>query len=356
MWYKAVAKPLFFRLDPEHAHRLAFATGRLIGDVDWLRSLVAQRYGRPDPILASEHYGLRYPSPIGTAAGFDKNAELVRVLPALGFGHMEVGSVTALPSSGNPRPRLFRLPEDQALINRMGLNNRGCDAISARLIGFRSDVPVSVNVAKTHDSRILGADAVRDYARSVEVMESVADLIVLNVSCPNTEEGKTFEDPVAFSELVQAVRSRKPVLVKFSPDVDERTLERLTAIALDAGITGFVAVNTSTRRDGLATSAQRLATIGKGGLSGRPLRDRAVDTVRILKRMVPAESTVISVGGISDIQDVVGRLRAGAHLVQMYTGLVYEGPLLAHRLNRQLAELIRQDGASSLAEWLTASQ
>jgi dihydroorotate dehydrogenase len=356
MWYKAVAKPLFFRLDPEHAHRLAFAAGRLMGDVDWIRGLLARRIGRPDPILASTHFGLRFPSPIGTAAGFDKNAELVRVLPALGFGHMEVGSVTALPSSGNPRPRLFRLPEDQALINRMGLNNRGCDAISARLTGFRSEVPLTVNVAKTHDPRILGADGVRDYARSVEVMQSVADLIVLNVSCPNTDDGKTFEDPAAFRDLVHAVRSRKPVMVKFSPDVDERTLETLTAIAVDAGISGFVAVNTSTRREGLATSQRRLTSIGKGGLSGRPLRTQAVETLRLLKRMVPAESILVSVGGISDIQDVVSRLRAGAQLVQIYTGLVYEGPLLAHRLNRQLADLIRQDGAGSLAEWLTASQ
>lgn len=356
MWYKALAKPLLFRLDPERAHRFTFRIGRALGDADWMRVALAARYGHPDPVLASERFGLRYPSPIGTAAGFDKNADLVRVLPAVGFGHMEIGSVTALPSAGNPRPRLFRLPDDRALINRMGLNNQGADAIAARLTGFRAAVPLAVNIAKTHDPRILGDDAIRDYVRSVEVMEAAADHIVLNVSCPNTEEGKTFEEPGAFRELLAAVRTRKPLSVKFSPDVDDRTLETLTAIALDAGVRGFTAVNTSVRRDGLATSAERLAAIGRGGLSGRPLRDPALRTLRFLRQVLPSDATLTSVGGISDITDVLARFRAGAHLVQIYTGLIYEGPMLAARMNRELASVIKRDGASSLDEWLRASR
>lgn len=356
MWYKAVAKPVLFRLDPERAHHLTFWTARAVAGSPTLRGVLARRYGRPDPLLASERQGLRFPSPIGTAAGFDKNAELVGILPAMGFGHMEIGSVTALPSAGNPRPRLFRLPEDQALINRMGLNNLGAEAVAARLAGIRADVPLGINIAKTHDPRILGDDAIRDYVRSVVVMEPVADHLVLNVSCPNTEEGKTFEDPGAFRELLTAVRSTKPLSVKFSPDVDDGTLETLVGIALDAGITGFTAVNTSVRRDGLRTSSARLADIGRGGLSGRPLRDSALRTLQVLRSLLPADATITSVGGISDIGDVMTRLKAGAHRVQIYSGLIYEGPLLAWRLNRQLAAAIRRDGASSLDEWLRASR
>lgn len=355
MWYHSIAKPVLFGLDPETAHALTFRIGRVMARSDRIRGWMAARYARPDPVLASSYHGRVYPSPIGSAAGFDKNAALVDILPCLGFGHLEVGSVTAMPSAGNPRPRLFRLPADCALINRMGLNNEGAELVARRLAGTVAQVPLGVNVAKTHDPSILGDRAVRDYAFSVDRVEPVADHIVLNVSCPNTEEGKTFEDPVAFSELLSEVRSSKPLYVKFSPDLSVPDLERLVRIANDAGIKGYVASNTSLDRSGLATSAEELASIGRGGLSGRPIRQASMRLLRILAANVTSDTVLVSVGGIRTIDEVVESFKAGANLIQVYTGLVYEGPMLVHRLNLGLTDRLRQEGAT-LTDWIRASR
>lgn len=354
MWYKSVVRPLFFRMDPETAHNLTFAVAERLGGFSSTRAFTRAIAGKPDPRLSTRVFGHTFPSPIGTAAGFDKNGRLVRILPELGFGFMEVGSATALPSEGNARPRMFRLPQDQALINRMGLNNHGAQALAAHLGSLpKPAVPVGVNVAKTHDPKILGEAAIRDYAASVSLLAPHAAYIALNVSCPNTEEGKTFEEPQALRDLLDAVRCDVPMLVKFSSDIHERDLMPLIDICEDHEVAGYIAVNTSTDRGSLNTPAHVLESIGRGGLSGQPLRGHAMRVLRAIRASVPAQRTLISVGGISTVQDVVDRINAGADLVQIYTALVYEGPMLAARLNRELSAWLDHQGCT-LAEYVRA--
>ena len=347
MWYKSLARPLFFRMDPEAAHDLTFSIAERMGQSRMARSAARRLAHTPDPRLATSVLGHTFPSPIGTAAGFDKNARLTRILPELGFGFMEIGSATAHPSQGNPKPRMFRLPQDQALINRMGLNNIGAEALAARLASQPTPaVPLGINIAKTHDPKILGDAAVRDYATSVRFLAPHAAYIALNVSCPNTEEGKTFEEPQALRDLLDAVDTDVPILVKFSSDIQERELIPLLDICESHDVAGYIAVNTSTDRSSLITPAHQLESIGRGGLSGRPLRSDAMRILSILRSNTPKHRTVISVGGVSTAEDVLTRLEAGADLVQVYTALVYEGPMLVSRLNKELTHWLERQGTT----------
>lgn len=347
MWYKSVVRPLFFRMDPETAHNLTFSVAERLGGYTSTRAIARAIAGVPDPRLSTTVLGHSFPSPIGTAAGFDKNGRLIRILPELGFGFMEVGSATANASEGNARPRLFRLPQDQALINRMGLNNHGAAALAQKLsTSPPSAIPLGINVAKTHDPKILGDAALRDYATSVSLLAPHAAYIALNVSCPNTEEGKTFEEPQALRELLDAVRCDAPMLVKFSSDIQDRDLLPLLEICEDHDVAGYIAVNTSIDRSSLITPAHLLESIGRGGLSGAPLRSDAQRVLNVIRQNTPATRTVISVGGISTTEDVLTRLEAGANLVQLYTALVYEGPMLVARMNRELASWLEREGTT----------
>jgi dihydroorotate dehydrogenase len=334
-------------MDPETAHNLTFSLAERLGKYSSSRALARAIAGKPDPRLSSTVLGHSFPSPIGTAAGFDKNGLLIHILPELGFGFMEVGSATANASEGNARPRMFRLPQDQALINRMGLNNHGAAALAEKLrTSPPSAIPLGINVAKTHDPKILGDAALRDYATSVSLLAPHAAYIALNVSCPNTEEGKTFEEPQALRELLDAVRCDVPMLVKFSSDIQERELLPLLEICEDHNVAGYIAVNTSTDRSSLITPAHALETIGRGGVSGRPLASDAMRVLSVIRANTPAHRAVISVGGISTTEDVLSRLEAGANLVELYTALVYEGPMLVARMNRELSSWLEREGTT----------
>ncbi len=306
--------------------------------------------------------GLHFANPVGLAAGFDKNAELVRFWPSVGFGFAEAGSVTALPSEGNPRPRAFRLPADRALINRMGLNNVGAIAVAAHLAELRKPegFVLGINVAKTHDAAILGDEAIEDFRTSVHHLLPFADYLALNVSCPNTAEGKTFEEPEALDALLSAVMEERatqnssvPVLVKFSPHASVQhmgNVDELVALSLEHGVEGFIATNTASDREGLRSSKARLADIGEGGLSGRPLATRSTALVRHLFRKTKGAVPIIGVGGIDLPETAYERIRAGASLVQLYTGLVYEGPALIKRINKGLVRFLERDGFGSIGE------
>ena len=373
--YRRLLRPLLFRLDAEDAHAWGVRAGRL-GQL--LPALVNGLFGAADERLEQTVWGLRFRNPVGLAAGFDKNAELVRFWASLGFGHAEVGSVSARPSAGNARPRAFRLPHDGALVNRMGLNNDGAAAVAARL-GATAAPPgfvVGVNVAKTHSPDILGAAGVEDFRRSVRALLPHADYLALNVSCPNTAEGKTFEAPDALDELLAAVaeevggavhpprppspvprpsaRSAPPLLVKLSPPavggIDAVATDELVQICLGHGVDGFITTNTASDRDGLATPPGALDRVGRGGLSGRPLAARATALTRHLYRATEGRTPLVGVGGVDSAEAAYARIRAGASLVQVYTGLVYEGPGLVGRINRGLVRLLERDGFGSVTE------
>lgn len=353
MVYRNLIKPALFRLEAEKAHNLAYRFAKTASGNDVLKGLARLLYGYRSPKLAQNIWGLSFPGPVGLAAGFDKNGHIPEIMGAAGFGFVEVGSITARPSAGNPPPRLFRLPEDRALVNRMGLNNDGAQTVTKRLEKKRSTVPTGVNIAKTHDPSLTGDDAIEDYLHSFRQAREVADYITLNISCPNTSDGKTFEEPKALEDLLSALRIRDdarsvPTLVKFSPDLAREELHSLLEVCEDHRINGYVATNTSSSRERLNTGRRALRRMGEGGLSGLPLLPRSLRMVRWIRKATNARKPIIGVGGIDSFESALEMLRAGADLLQVYTGLVYEGPGLAARINRSLVRHLNREGNKSI--------
>lgn len=354
-------RPLLFQLDAERAHGLGVGAAKLVQAAS--PRLVEPLFAFEHTALRQSLWGLDFANPVGLAAGFDKNARLVPFWTSLGFGFAEVGSVSAEPSAGNPQPRAFRLPRDRALINRLGLNNDGAAAVAERLRAQGAPRrPLGINLAKTHDPQIMGAAAQADFRRSFRHLAPQAGYVTLNVSCPNTREGKTFEAPDALGALLETIFAERaalnldvPVLVKLSPPERARaTLGDETAaavrVALDHGVHGFVATNTASDRAGLQTPAARLDAIGRGGLSGRPLAGRATAFVRALYRHTEGAVPLIGVGGVDSAAAAYAKIRAGASLVQLYTALVYEGPGLVRRIKKGLVRLLERDGFASVGE------
>ena len=338
---------LFFRLvlshlDPEFAHHLAFLVIRLLPALG-IGSLV-RRLTRPDPRLAVQTLGVTFPSPFGLAAGFDKDARGIRGLGQLGFGHVEVGTMTARAQPGNPKPRLFRLIRDRAVINRMGFNNAGAAAAVPRLkreAGRGIRPVIGVNVGK---SRVVEVDdAIPDYLESTRLLAPHADYLVVNVSSPNTPGLRGLQELDKLAPLLEAVRDAAgavPVLVKIAPDLSDEEVLRIAELTVRLRLAGIVATNTTLSRDGLTTPSTQVQAIGAGGLSGAPLAPRAIQVLRLLRGAVPPQLCLISVGGIETGADVAERLAAGATLVQGYTAFLYRGPLWAASINRELAKAL----------------
>ena len=336
MLYRAFFKLVFTKLDPELAHHLGMFVIRFLGASGLARLSMLGVATRPITLLGKEFAG-----PFGIAAGFDKNAKVVKELGRLGFSHVEVGTVTRYAQSGNPKPRLFRLPKDQALINRMGFNNDGADAIAKRLTKLRASnatLPViGVNIGKSKVTEL--ADAVSDYEYSTRVLAPVADYIAVNVSSPNTPGLRSLQEIEQLEPILVAVSGSalgKPVLVKIAPDLDDSEVSKVAALVRKLNLVGVIATNTTTRRDGLQSSPDQVNSFGAGGLSGPILAERAKQVLRILRKDLGPSFVIISVGGVVDANDVSERISLGADLVQGYTGFVYQGPLWARGINRQL--------------------
>lgn len=342
----ALLRPLLFTLPADAAHDLAIRFARFMGHHSALLAILERRYDFEHPALAQQHLGLRFPNPVGMAAGFDKNGRIVPFLQALGFGFIELGSITARASPGNPRPRCFRLVQDRSLINRMGLNNDGAAAVVARLKTLTNRrVPLGVNIAKTHDPKICGQAALDDYRTSFDLAREVADYITVNISCPNTAEGKTFEEPTELERLLRMLelndkRRTPPVLIKLSADLQAVQLREILAVCEGFPVAGYVAVNTSAQRDKLVTAPARVARIGRGGLSGQAIRQRSTRIIREIAEFTGGRKTLIGVGGISSPEHAIEKLEAGAHLLQLYTGMIYEGPGVVLRIKRAIADYL----------------
>ncbi|MCD1572157.1 quinone-dependent dihydroorotate dehydrogenase [Agromyces mediolanus] len=341
--YRLLFSLFLSKLDPEDAHHLAFRVIRALPTLGVGR--VVERFTAPDPALAVETLGLRFPSPFGVAAGFDKDGFAVRGLGHLGFGHVEVGTITAIAQPGNERPRLFRLVADRALINRMGFNNGGADAAAGRLsrLSRRTHRPVlGVNIGKSRVTAV--EDAVADYERSAGVLAPFADYLVVNVSSPNTPGLRGLQELDALAPLLEAVRAaagRTPLLVKIAPDLADKEVRRICALVLRLGLDGIIATNTTISREGLKTPAAEVEAKGAGGLSGAPLAARSLEVLRLIRAEVPAELCVVSVGGVETAADVQDRLDAGATLVQGYSAFIYRGPFWARQVNRGLLRFRR---------------
>ncbi|MDR8392747.1 quinone-dependent dihydroorotate dehydrogenase [Aliifodinibius sp. S!AR15-10] len=353
MIYKSIIKPLMFDLEAEKAHETAMNLGKIASRNTLLRLAGKSLYNFSSSRLSQTFWGLDFRNPIGLAAGFDKNGEITEIIEAIGFGFTEVGSITANPSTGNPRPRAFRLESDQSLINRMGLNNDGAQTIVRRLEKKQLGIPLGVNIAKTHDPEIVGDKAIQDYLFSFREAHKVADYITVNISCPNTTEGKTFEDPGALDELLAALNIKEdasaiPTLVKFSVDLDRSQLEALLDICEQHRVNGYVATNTSNSREGLHTDANRLKEVGRGGLSGHAICARSTQIIRWISEITNGQKPIIGVGGINSFETALEKIRAGADLLQIYTGLVYEGPGLIKRINKKLDRHLKEHHMDSI--------
>jgi dihydroorotate dehydrogenase len=302
-------------------------------------------------------FGLTFPSPVGLAAGLDKDAVAVPALAALGFGSVEVGTITAEPQAGNPRPRLFRLPHDRALINRMGFNNLGARAASERLRRLpQRRVPLGINIGKT--KVVDNSDALADYACSARLLAPHADYLVINVSSPNTPGLRDLQAISALRPLLAHMRGvlddsaarRVPLLLKIAPDLANADIDAVAELALTLELDGIIATNTTIGRSGLATAASSVEACGTGGLSGPPLKQRALEVLQRLYERVGERVVLVAVGGIETVDDVWERLAAGASLVQLYTGFIYEGPLLAARLSRELAARMQREGLANVRQ------
>ena len=336
--YPLLFRAVLSRFDPEFAHHAGMAVIRILGvpPFSWAtRALCAP---------ASDHQvstlGLTFDSPFGVAAGFDKNAVGVRGLAALGFGHVEIGTVTAIPQDGNPKPRLFRLVPDRAVINRMGFNNAGADSAAKRLAKLRRRRPktvIGVNIGK---SRVVDVEnATADYVESATKLAPLADYLAVNVSSPNTPGLRGLQAVETLAPLLRAVKDAAgstPLLVKIAPDLPDEEIAAIGRLAVAEGLDGIIAHNTTIGRDGLKTDASVVDAAGAGGLSGAPLRERSMEVLRVVREAVPSDFCVISVGGVETASDVDERLDAGATLVQGYTAFLYRGPFWARQINREL--------------------
>ncbi len=342
--YRLLFRMLLSRLDAERAHAIAFVVIRMLG-LPGL-SAITRILTRPAPSLALETMGLRFESPFGVAAGFDKDATGVHGLWSLGFGHIEVGTVTALAQPGNERPRLFRLVPDRAIVNRMGFNNHGAADAAPRVARERRRRRRPVVGANIGKSRVVAVeDAVEDYLESTRILAPVADYLVVNVSSPNTPGLRGLQELDRLRPLLVAVRDaagETPVLVKIAPDLDDDAVLRVATLSVELGLSGIIATNTTLARDGLVTDPSVVAAAGEGGLSGAPLGPRSLEVLRILRAAVPAGFCIISVGGVETGAQVLERLDAGATLVQGYTGFLYRGPLWARQINRALEKGARR--------------
>jgi dihydroorotate dehydrogenase len=363
MFYRSVVRPILFRLAPETAHEFALHALTVGLKAERVRRLAAGRLRR-EPFGKLERFGLSFSNPVGLAAGFDKNGAAARELAAIGFGFVEVGTVTHLAQAGNPQPRLFRLPHDRALINRQGFNNEGAAALAARLRRARPDCVLGINIGKSRAVEV--ADAVADYLASFQIVYPHADYITVNVSSPNTPGLRELQRADALTELLTALQRRNgelaqrgvrpttgrvPLLLKVAPDLDERELELIVDVARRTGIDGIIATNTTTARANLSnTPAGEVSAIGAGGLSGAPLRARSTEVIRALYRLSRGSIEIIGVGGIFNAADAWEKICAGASLLQLYTGFIYEGLTAARDINEGLAEILRREGFRTLDE------
>jgi len=356
-FYRLLFQPLLFQFDPEHAHTLTLQLLQRLAQAMSLLKLWP-RWQPPEPVaLQMQVAGLRFPNPVGLAAGFDKNATAVAAFPVLGFGFVEIGTVTPRAQAGNALPRLFRLPADDAVINRMGFNNDGAATVARRLKLSPGHIPIGVNLGKNADTPL--ELALTDYCSCLATLYGVGDYVVVNVSSPNTPGLRELQSHAYLNNLLSGVqtcnrslaRARqappRPLFVKIAPDLEPEALDRIVEAVQTCELDGIIATNTTISRDGLTTPTHE-----PGGLSGRPLQQRSTEVVRYLYRRVQGRIPIIGVGGIFSADDAYEKICAGASLVQLYTGLIYRGPGLPRHINAGLVRLLQRDGLTHLSEAL----
>ena len=339
--YKSIIRSFLFKFDPEAVHYFTFDLIKIFFKIPFSARLVRSLFHVNHPNLERELFGLKFKNPVGLAAGFDKNALLYNELAHFGFGFIEVGTVTPKAQEGNPKKRLFRLKADNGLINRMGFNNAGLEALIARLKKNKNKVIIGGNIGKNNQT---SADQYTDdYAQCFKALHPYVDYFVLNVSCPNVGSHAKLTDKDYLTELITEIKHlnsefdiQKPILLKIAPDLNQLQLDEIITLVSETKIAGVIACNTSISRVGLKTPKTVLETIGMGGVSGQPIKSKSTEVIRYLSQKSQKAFSIIGVGGIHSAQDALEKIEAGADLVQIYTGFVFEGPALIKRINKAL--------------------
>jgi len=341
--YKLIIRPIFFLFSPETIHHVVFFLLKLLRAIPGIPSLFGAFFSINHNNLEREVFGIKFPNPIGLAAGLDKDAEVFEMFGKMGFGFVEIGTVTPLPQLGNEKPRLYRLVDDKGLINRMGFNNKGVEYAVSKLKSIKHKVIIGGNIGK---NKVTENDlAHTDYLICLEALHAYVDYFVVNVSSPNTPNLRQLQDKEPLSQLLTLLKNRnnefenpKPILLKIAPDLTNSQLDDIIEIVENTGIDGLVATNTTIARENLAMSKDKIEEIGNGGLSGVPVKDRSNEVIRYISKKTNGRIPIIGVGGIMNKKDVIEKLEAGATLVQLFTGFIYEGPAVVKRINKGLID------------------
>lgn len=339
--YKLVIRPILFKFDPETVHHFTFNVIKLFSKIPFFTSTIRSVFQVKHPALEREFFGLKFNNPVGLAAGFDKNAVLYEELTNFGFGFIEIGTVTPKAQKGNPKKRLFRLTDDKGLINRMGFNNNGLEAVISKLKTNSKRIIIGGNIGK--NTTTSPDQYTEDYATCFKALHPYVDYFVLNVSCPNVGSHAKLTDKDYLEELIEEMKrlnatfdTQKPILLKIAPDLNTTQLDEIIELIADTKISGVIASNTSVSRDDLQTSKSELEAIGNGGVSGKPITSKSTEVIRYLSDKSQKAFPIIGVGGIHSAEDALEKIEAGADLVQIYTGFIYEGPSLIKRINKAL--------------------
>ena len=337
--YKILIRPLLFCFDPERVHYFSLGALNILFKIPFLKLIFQKLFTLNDNRLERTVFGIKFKNPVGLAAGFDKNGKHIQNLSALGFGFIEIGTITPKPQPGNPKKRLFRLIDDNGIINRLGINNDGVYTCADNLKKSNSNIIIGGNIGKNTETK--NENAAKDYIENFKILHDYVDYFVLNVSCPNVSNFTKLQD-VSFLEnlipklkIINAKKEKsKPILIKISPDLNQNQLHETINLVKEHNIDGIIATNTTTSRENLNTHASKINEIGQGGLSGLPLKSKSTEVIRFIARATNNKVPIIGVGGIMSPEDAFEKIEAGATLVQIYTGFIYSGPLLVKKINR----------------------
>ena len=355
MCYEKFVRPILFKIDPERIHDIALFWGGVFGKFWLTRKVIRSLYYYKNEKLNISVNGINFDNPVGLAAGFDKNAALMDILPEIGFGFEEIGSITGERCEGNPKPRIFRLPKDQALAVNYGLCNLGAEAISKKLSNRKFRFPLGINIARANNEDIvMDVDkGIEDYIKAYNFMKDIGDFIVINISCPNTPDKRAFSLPSNFSRLMgefNKFKITKPCFIKLKPDYPKRELDELIEISYKYKfITGFVISNLTKYRKGLKSSDKELENV-EGSISGMPIKERSDEIIKYVYRKTKGKKVIIGVGGIFNAEDAYRKIRNGASLVQLITGMIYKGPKIVKDINKGLVNLLEKDNFKSIKE------
>ena len=341
--YKLFVRPLLFSFDPEWVHYFTLNALRLINKIPLTGWLLRKIYSYENPSLEKELFGIKFKNPVGLAAGFDKNGKYISELSNLGFGFIEIGTITPKPQPGNPKKRLFRVYNDLAIINRIGINNDGSHICAERLKKNKSEIIIGGNIGKNSSTSNENADA--DYIQNFETLHQYVDYFVLNVSCPNVSNFTKLQDVEFLKKLIPQLKKinstkpkKKPILIKISPDLNQDQLDETIDLIMSENLDGIIATNTTTSRDNLKTNKSEIQEIGNGGLSGEPLKNKSTEVIRYISKKTNSKLPIIGVGGIMNPKDAIDKLKAGADLVQIYTGFIYSGPSIVKKINKLISK------------------